>query len=68
MLKKLMDQIHDRLEMPNLSREFGTQMYEQQVVKLSQNGERGGPGGGCDGWAARNQPAWAEPLGAELRL
>lgn len=68
MLKKLMDQIHDRLGMPNLSRDFGTQMYEQQVVELSQNGERGGPGGGCGDWAARNQPAWAEPLGAELRL
>ncbi|XP_055113205.1 ATP-dependent RNA helicase DHX58 isoform X3 [Symphalangus syndactylus] len=36
LLKKLMDQIHDHLEMPELSRNFGTQMYEQQVVKLSE--------------------------------
>nr|BAG53507.1 unnamed protein product [Homo sapiens] len=36
LLKKLMDQIHDHLEMPELSRKFGTQMYEQQVVKLSE--------------------------------
>lgn len=36
MLKKLMDQIHDHLEMTELSRDFGTQMYEQQVVELSQ--------------------------------
>lgn len=36
MLKKLMDQVHDLLEMPNLSRNFGTQKYEQQVVELSQ--------------------------------
>lgn len=46
MLKKLMDQVHDYLEMPKLSRNFGTQKYEQQVVELSQAGERGGPGGG----------------------
>lgn len=42
MLKKLMDQIHDRLEMPNLNRDFGTQMYEQQVVELSQNAAEAG--------------------------
>lgn len=41
MLKKLMNQIHDHLEMTELSRDFGTQMYEQQVVELSQTGERG---------------------------
>ncbi|XP_059234984.1 ATP-dependent RNA helicase DHX58 [Mustela nigripes] len=35
-LKKLMDQIHNRLEMLELSRDFGTQNYEQQVVELSQ--------------------------------
>ncbi|XP_058140249.1 ATP-dependent RNA helicase DHX58 [Dasypus novemcinctus] len=35
LLKKLMDQIHDHLEMPELSRDFGTQTYEQQVVELS---------------------------------
>ncbi|KAB0397689.1 hypothetical protein E2I00_019138 [Balaenoptera physalus] len=31
MLKELMDQIHDHLEMPELRRDFGTQTYEQQV-------------------------------------
>ncbi|XP_008010859.2 ATP-dependent RNA helicase DHX58 isoform X3 [Chlorocebus sabaeus] len=36
LLKKLMDQVHDHLEMPELSRNFGTQMYEQQVVKQSE--------------------------------
>lgn len=41
MLKKLMEQIHDRLEMPELSQDFGTQTYEQQVVELSKAGERG---------------------------
>ncbi|VCW85485.1 unnamed protein product [Gulo gulo] len=35
-LKKLMDRIHNRLEMLELSRDFGTQNYEQQVVELSQ--------------------------------
>lgn len=67
MLKKLMDQVHDRLEMPNLSRNFGTQKYEQQVVELSQAGERGGPGGGCGGAANWDPAPWAEPLGAERR-
>lgn len=42
-LKKLMDRIHDRLEMPELSQDYGTQNYEQQVVELSQAGERGLP-------------------------
>ena len=41
MLKELMDQIHDHLEMPELRRDFGTQTYEQQVVELSRDGERG---------------------------
>lgn len=41
MLKRLMEQIHDRLEMPELSHDFGTQTYEQQVVELSKTGERG---------------------------
>lgn len=40
-LKKIMDRIHNRLEMPELSRDFGTQTYEQQVVELSREGERG---------------------------
>ncbi|XP_037666117.1 probable ATP-dependent RNA helicase DHX58 isoform X1 [Choloepus didactylus] len=35
LLKRLMDQVHDHLEMPELSRDFGTQTYEQQVVELS---------------------------------
>ncbi|XP_029784571.1 probable ATP-dependent RNA helicase DHX58 isoform X2 [Suricata suricatta] len=36
MLKDLMDRIHSRLGMPELSRDFGKQTYEQQVVELSQ--------------------------------
>ncbi|XP_008071260.1 probable ATP-dependent RNA helicase DHX58, partial [Carlito syrichta] len=39
LLKKLMDQVHDYLGMPELSRDFGTQTYEQQVVELSETGE-----------------------------
>ncbi|XP_043860191.1 probable ATP-dependent RNA helicase DHX58 [Dromiciops gliroides] len=35
LLKKVMDKIHDRLQMPDLSRDFGSQRYEQQVVELS---------------------------------
>ncbi|XP_011379527.1 probable ATP-dependent RNA helicase DHX58 [Pteropus vampyrus] len=42
MLKKLMNQIHDHLEMTELSRDFGTQMYEQQVVELSQTAAEAG--------------------------
>uniref|UniRef100_A0A8D2CJJ4 RNA helicase n=1 Tax=Sciurus vulgaris TaxID=55149 RepID=A0A8D2CJJ4_SCIVU len=42
LLKKLMDQIHDHLEMPELSRDFGTQMYEQQVVELSKSAAEAG--------------------------
>lgn len=49
-LKKLMDQIHNRLEMLELSRDFGTQNYEQQVVELSQAGKGGGRRGGPGGW------------------
>lgn len=41
-LKNLMDQVHDHLEMPELSRDFGTQMYEQQVVELSQTAAAAG--------------------------
>ncbi|XP_023581029.1 ATP-dependent RNA helicase DHX58 isoform X1 [Trichechus manatus latirostris] len=40
LLKKLMDQVHDYLEMPELSRDFGTQMYEQQRLRPgSRSGE-----------------------------
>ncbi|XP_051850416.1 ATP-dependent RNA helicase DHX58 isoform X2 [Antechinus flavipes] len=35
LLKKLMDKIQDKLEMPELGRDFGSQRYEQQVVELS---------------------------------
>ncbi|KAI6048362.1 ATP-dependent RNA helicase DHX58 [Marmota monax] len=42
LLKKLMDQIHNYLEMPELSRDFGTQMYEQQVVELSKSAAEAG--------------------------
>ncbi|KAM8818989.1 ATP-dependent RNA helicase DHX58 [Rhynchonycteris naso] len=42
MLKKLMEQIHDNLEMPELKQDFGTQTYEQQVVELSQTAAEAG--------------------------
>ncbi|XP_006832713.1 PREDICTED: probable ATP-dependent RNA helicase DHX58 [Chrysochloris asiatica] len=42
LVKKLMDQIHDHPEMPEMSRNFGTQKYEQQVVKLSQTAAEAG--------------------------
>ncbi|XP_069900647.1 ATP-dependent RNA helicase DHX58 isoform X3 [Globicephala melas] len=42
MLKELMDQIHDHLEMPELRRDFGTQTYEQQVVELSRDAAEAG--------------------------
>ncbi|XP_012512154.1 PREDICTED: probable ATP-dependent RNA helicase DHX58 [Propithecus coquereli] len=42
LLKKLMDQIHDHMEMPELSRDFGTQTYEQQVMELSQDAAKAG--------------------------
>ncbi|XP_014646150.1 PREDICTED: probable ATP-dependent RNA helicase DHX58 [Ceratotherium simum simum] len=41
-LKNLMDQVHNQLEMPELSRDFGTQVYEQQVVELSQTAAEAG--------------------------
>lgn len=41
LLKQLMKQIHQQLEMPDLKQQFGTQMYEQQVVQLSKDGKRG---------------------------
>ncbi|XP_053423613.1 ATP-dependent RNA helicase DHX58 isoform X1 [Nycticebus coucang] len=42
LLKKLMDQVHDRLGMPHLSRDFGMQTYEQQVVDLSRDAAEDG--------------------------
>ncbi|XP_036307465.1 probable ATP-dependent RNA helicase DHX58 isoform X2 [Pipistrellus kuhlii] len=42
MLKKLMQQVQDRLEMPELSQDFGTQTYEQQVVELSKTAAEAG--------------------------
>ncbi|XP_070250198.1 ATP-dependent RNA helicase DHX58 isoform X2 [Myotis yumanensis] len=42
MLKKLMEQVQDHLEMPELSRDFGTQTYEQQVVELSKTAAEAG--------------------------
>ncbi|XP_055984180.1 ATP-dependent RNA helicase DHX58 [Sorex fumeus] len=42
MLKNLMDQIHDHVEMPKLSRDFGTQGYEQQVMELMRNAAQAG--------------------------
>lgn len=42
LLKKLMNQIHQQLEMPDLKQQFGTQMYEQQVVQLCKNAAEAG--------------------------
>ncbi|XP_037349872.1 ATP-dependent RNA helicase DHX58 isoform X2 [Talpa occidentalis] len=42
MIKNLMDQVHDQLEMPELSRDFGTQTYEGQVVELSREAAEAG--------------------------
>lgn len=42
LLKKLMKQIHQQLEMPDLKQQFGTQMYEQQVVQLSKDAAEAG--------------------------
>ncbi|XP_052614447.1 LOW QUALITY PROTEIN: ATP-dependent RNA helicase DHX58 [Peromyscus californicus insignis] len=42
LLKKLMSQIHQQLKMPELSQQFGTQTYEQQVVKLSKDAAQAG--------------------------
>lgn len=58
MLKNLMGQIHNRLEMPELSQNFGTQTYEQQVVELSQDGERGYRPGRQGGWALPGRNPW----------
>nr|AHB62699.1 putative ATP-dependent RNA helicase DHX58 [Oryctolagus cuniculus cuniculus] len=42
LVRKIMDQIHDHMEMEELSRDFGTQTYEQQVVELSQAAAKAG--------------------------
>ncbi|XP_029340046.1 probable ATP-dependent RNA helicase DHX58 isoform X1 [Mus caroli] len=42
LLKKLMNQIHQQLEMPDLKQQFGTQMYEQQVVQLCKDAAEAG--------------------------
>lgn len=42
MLKNLMNQIHDYMEMPELSRDYGTQAYEQQVMGLMRNAAQEG--------------------------
>ncbi|KAL1779252.1 putative ATP-dependent RNA helicase DHX58 [Sigmodon hispidus] len=42
LLKKLMNQIHEQLEMPELNQQFGTQTYEQQVVELSKAAAQAG--------------------------
>ncbi|KAK2110834.1 putative ATP-dependent RNA helicase dhx58 [Saguinus oedipus] len=56
-----MDQIHDHLEMPELSRDFGKQTYEQQVVKLSETGEDVGVGRGLATLGAESE--WEVPMG-----
>lgn len=53
-----MNQIHQQLEMPNLKQQFGTQMYEQQVVQLCKDGERDSLGACLGGEVG--------PLGAEF--
>lgn len=42
MLKSLMIQIHDHMEMPDLSLDFGTQAYEQQVIEVMRNAAQAG--------------------------
>ncbi|XP_063107630.1 ATP-dependent RNA helicase DHX58 isoform X2 [Cavia porcellus] len=42
LIKKLMAQIHNHPEMPDLTQDFGTQMYEQQVVQLSKTAAEAG--------------------------
>ncbi|KAG8512866.1 putative ATP-dependent RNA helicase DHX58, partial [Galemys pyrenaicus] len=42
MIKNLMNQIHDQLDMPELSQDFGTQSYEGQVVELSREAAKAG--------------------------
>lgn len=61
-----MSQIHQQLEMPDLKQQFGTQMYEQQVVQLCKDGERGSLqaclGGALRGGASTLEvgPVWVE--------
>lgn len=59
LLKKLMNQIHQQLDMPGLSQQFGTQMYEQQVVQMRKDGERQ-LGKACLGGASilEARPVW----------
>lgn len=64
--EKLMDQIHDHLEMPKLRRDFGTQTYEQQVVELSQDGE-GALGEGWEVGASGGGASLGGALGGEPR-
>ncbi|XP_013374840.1 PREDICTED: probable ATP-dependent RNA helicase DHX58 isoform X2 [Chinchilla lanigera] len=42
LIKKLMAQIHDHAEMPELAQDFGTQTYEQQVVELCKTAAEAG--------------------------
>lgn len=68
-----MNQIHQQLEMPDLKQQFGTQMYEQQVVQLSKDGKGAGVslqaclGGAFGGGASTLEawPVWVEFLGME---
>ncbi|KAM6175428.1 ATP-dependent RNA helicase DHX58 isoform 2-T2 [Erethizon dorsatum] len=41
-IKKLMAQVQDHPEMPDLTQDFGTQMYEQQVVELCKTAAEAG--------------------------
>lgn len=38
-LKKIMAQIQEHMEMPELPQNFGTQVYEQRIVELENRGE-----------------------------
>jgi hypothetical protein len=65
-----MNQIHQQLEMPDLKQQFGTQMYEQQVVQLCKDGERGSLraclGGAFRGGALRGGVSvWVDLWGME---
>ncbi|XP_054032774.1 ATP-dependent RNA helicase DHX58 [Dryobates pubescens] len=40
-LKKIMEQIQEYMEMPDLPRDFGTQMYEQRIVELEKAASEG---------------------------
>ncbi|NWT04379.1 DHX58 helicase, partial [Mionectes macconnelli] len=64
-LKKVMEQIHQHMEIPHLPQDFGTQIYEQRIVELEKTGEGAvawvwwgrAVGTGCDHGAPPAPPA-----------